>query len=279
MGTQRPGAGAAPPHRMLDDWVMEYRNERDANTAIYWDFDRLARQPGWLASHRDWVELNKWGFGDRALHHMWYLILDHLIKSEVQPSCLEIGVFKGQIISLWALIAARLNAPLRIAALSPFSGSASPVIKNRIVRKLLKTVSRKYREDAIAGNLYGAGDYLADCRRIFDEFGLDFDQVEILRGFSNDAKLLAGLSARAFGLIYVDGDHSEAGALGDVHNFAPKVVPGGFIVMDDAALSVESDLPYRGRPGASMAADLLPSLGFENILNVGHNRVFRKLPA
>ncbi len=270
--------GAVPPRdRRLEDWIAAYRNERAANTGIYWQFDDLARQPDWLAAHRDWVEANKWGFGDRALHHMWHLVLEDLAARKRCVACLEIGVFRGQIISLWALIAAQRRFSVSIAALSPFSGSGLPVIQNRLANKLLKIVSRRFRNEAIAGNIYPDRDYLADCKRVFSQFGLDFGQVEVTRGLSTDAAMLASLEGRVFDLIYIDGDHTEEVAAQDVQNFAPKVAPGGILVMDDAALSLESDLPYRGLPGPSKAGDLLPSLGFTNILNIGHNRVFRKL--
>jgi hypothetical protein len=265
-----------PDDWRLADWVANYRNERASNTDIFRLFDKLARQPDWLAQHRSWVEDHKFGYGDRALHHMWHLIIEHLGKPEGPVSCLEIGVFKGQIISLWALIEAKRRIPVKITALSPFSGSAVPVIRNRFARKIARLVSRRYRADLTAGNIYGAGNYLADCRQIFDQFRLDFSRVELVQGLSTDPACLASLAGRLFDVIYIDGDHSEAVAMHDVTKFAPKVAPGGILVMDDASLSLEMDLPYRGRPGPSAAAKRLPSLGFTNILNIGHNRVFQK---
>jgi predicted O-methyltransferase YrrM len=277
MANTDPQADLMPPRdRTLADWVRVYRNDRLGNTEIHGQFDELARAPDWLAKHRDWVEANEWGFGDRAFHHMWLILLEHLARRGGPVSCLEIGVFKGQVISLWALIGARRRLPLAIAALSPFSSSGAPVLRNRLVKKVLKLFSPAYREDLISGNIYAPGDYLGDCERIFQEFGQDFGKVEVIRGFSTDPAILASLDGRRFDLIFVDGDHSEAGAMHDVKSFAPLVSPGGFIVMDDSALSLESDLPYRGRPGASKAADMLPSMGFTNILNIGHDRIFRK---
>jgi hypothetical protein len=265
-----------PDDWRLADWVENYRNERTVNTDIFRLFDQLARQPDWLAQHRSWVEAHKFGYGDRALHHMWHLIIEHLGRREGPVSCLEIGVFKGQIISLWALIEAKRRIPVKITALSPFSGSAVPVIRNRFVRKIARIVSQRYRAAWIAGNIYDAGRYLEDCKHIFEQFELDFSQVELVKGLSTDPVCLAALAGRFFDVIYIDGDHSVAVAMHDVTTFAPKVAPGGILVMDDAALSLEMDLAYRGRPGPSEAAKLLPSLGFTNILNIGHNRVFQK---
>ena len=273
----RGDASAAEKSWRLADWAAAYRNERAINTEVYKRFDGLARSPEWLSRHRDWVEANHWGFGDRALHHMWRLLLEHLASQRSVVRCIEIGVFKGQVISLWGLIAARQHLRITIAAVSPFSGSSVRLIRDRAINKLLKIVHPGYREAVLAGNIYPNGDYLEDCRRIFSEFDLNFDMVEAIQGFSTDTTILSSLAERSFDLIYIDGDHSKEGAMHDVRSFAPKVSLGGMLVMDDASLSLEMDLPYRGRPGPSKAAELLPSLGFRNILNVGHNRIFQKV--
>jgi hypothetical protein len=262
--------------RPLAGWIAEYRNERAANNDIFRLFGELTRQTDWLSSHRDWVEANNWGFGDRPFHHMWRLILQHLAERGGPVACLEIGVFKGQVVSLWSLIGDRCRIPLRITAVSPFAGSSAPAPRNRLIQNLLAAVSRRYRDEWTAGNLYERRDYLADCKRIFDQFGLDFSEVEVVRGFSTDQAVLDSLAGRVFDLVYIDGDHSEEVATHDVKSFAPKVVPGGFIVMDDASLTLDIDLHYRGRPGATKAAELLPSMGFVNVLNVGHNRVYQR---
>lgn len=36
-----------------------------------------------------------------------------------------------------------------------------------------------------------------------------------------------------FDLVFVDGDHSDQGVLGDIETFLPKVKPGGFILFHD----------------------------------------------
>ena len=76
-----------------------------------------------LKAHRDWVEQNSWGFGDRAFHYMWYLLLKDDVLTRHSPSLLEIGVYKGQVISLWALIAQHVSRPVDITAISPLEGS------------------------------------------------------------------------------------------------------------------------------------------------------------
>ena len=260
----------------LSDHVARYQNSRECNTRIYREMEATSYHWPWLSSHRAWVEAQQWGFGDRAFHTMWYLILSHLGQRSSVIRCLEIGVYKGQVISLWSLISRHVEVQLQISALSPFSGVAGVTRKNRLFRAIRKRIDRRFRHEIEAGNLYSNRDYFADCEKIFSEFDLDFGKVEILRGFSTDADILSSLDERQFDLIYIDGDHTEEIATHDVKVFAPKVAKGGVLVMDDASLFLEMDISYRGRPGSSKASELLPAMGFQNILNVGHNRVFQK---
>ena len=260
----------------LSDHVARYQNSREYNTRIHRDLDAMTYRWPWLSDHRTWVEAQEWGFGDRAFHAMWYMILSHLGQRSSDIRCLEIGVYKGQVISLWSLISQQMGVPLQISALSPFYGISGKTNEHRLFRAIRKRLDRKFRDELESGNFYPKRDYLADCETIFGEFDLDFGKVEILRGFSTDTTILSSLDERQFDVIYIDGDHTEEIATHDVTVFAPKVAKGGVLVMDDASLFLEMDLSYRGRLGPSKASELLPAMGFQNILNVGHNRVFQR---
>jgi len=61
----------------LQELLAQYHSSEHANDSIYKAFtDRLADVP-YLKARRDWVEQNEWGFGDRAFHYMWYLLLTY----------------------------------------------------------------------------------------------------------------------------------------------------------------------------------------------------------
>lgn len=83
-----------------------------------------------------------------------------------------------------------------------------------------------------------------------DKFWRELDYVRIMRDFfgamfhydlakntfvlrcpSSDAKKM--LADKEFGLIHIDGNHSEKTSVEDVNFWAPTVLTGGFIVMDD----------------------------------------------
>jgi hypothetical protein len=55
------------------------------------------------------------------------------------------------------------------------------------------------------------------------------------------------------------------------------VTKGGFLVADDAGCGLPGTSFWKGHEAVSRAAEILPSLGFVNILNVGHNRIYERV--
>jgi hypothetical protein len=208
---------------------------------------------------------------------MWWLILLDLASRVDRPRLLEIGVYKGQVLSLWARIAEQEQIPVQLVAISPFVGN--PLPRSVWVRRLKWLISRSFRESCRTGNFYEQEDYEAIVRSLFDHFGLRFDTVQVCRGYSTDPEIRAELADCQFDLIYIDGDHTFEGASSDVRWCAPRVAPNGYLVMDDASFFLPGTTFWKGYEEVSKAADLVPGFEFENILNVGHNRVFRKIPA
>ena len=80
------------------------------------------RLPKSLREHRAYFELNGRGFGERAFHVMWFLIF-----REFRPeSFLEIGVYRGQTLSLAALLARHFKFDCFVQGISPFCPLATP---------------------------------------------------------------------------------------------------------------------------------------------------------
>jgi len=46
--------------------------------------------------------------------------------------------------------------------------------------------------------------------------------------------------------------------------------------MDDASCDLPGEGYFKGYSAVSTAARIVPSLGFENVLNIGHNRIYRR---
>lgn len=63
------------------------------------------------------------GFGEDAFHAMWY----ELIKEYKPKKMLEIGAYRGQIISAWALVTKELDISCDIQGISPFTSVGDDV--------------------------------------------------------------------------------------------------------------------------------------------------------
>src|SRR5207244_9792276 len=126
------------------------------NDAFHAEFTSRTWSDPILASHRRYVEENQLGFGDAAFHYLWLLIIEYVSAGQT-PRLLEIGVYKGQIISLWALVLRYLGRVGEIHAISPLRGDPMP---GSLVRHRLRWVlSRHYREKLRNGDFYELANY------------------------------------------------------------------------------------------------------------------------
>src|SRR3954466_14699016 len=101
-------------------------------TGFYLDCVRYFHQrlPREFVEHRAYfhnVSGNRRGYGENAFHTLWYLLLQ-----EFKPSTfLEIGVFRGQTISLVALWAKITGNHCEVRGISPFSTAGDSVSQYR----------------------------------------------------------------------------------------------------------------------------------------------------
>lgn len=265
----------APSPHSLTELVDRYENTAAHNDALHAALTAATWADPLLAAHRRHIETHQLGFGDPAFHTLWRLLLAAAHERFGTVDALEIGVFKGQVVSLWSLLAKTEGWPVRVHALSPFEGQ--PLRGDRWMRKLKQLLLPRFRERLRSGDFYAKDNYEAIVRRLFADFELDFDAVRLVRGYSTAAPVLALVATDRYQVVYIDGDHTYEGAASDIRNFAPKVVPGGWLVMDDASFDLPGTTFWKGYESVSRACTLLPSLGLRNVLNVGHNRVFERV--
>lgn len=196
----------------------------------------------WLKQHRDWVEKNNHGFGDRPLHYMWYKILR---KLGVGSTLLEIGVYKGQVISLWGLISRHLQKNFRVYGVTP----------------LISTTDQYHQFEDL--------DYRQAISDIHDEFLLP--QPTIIQGLSQD---VSNQAPAELDLLFIDGGHDRGQVESDINLYVPKVKKGGIVVFDDASCNVQTaDHWYKGLQDVSDVVDDF-ALDHDEFLRVGHNRCF-----
>ncbi|HET7457931.1 MAG TPA: class I SAM-dependent methyltransferase [Gemmatimonadaceae bacterium] len=262
--------------KSFQQYVREYEPSEAANDALWEEFARRTREVPFLDRHRTWVEEHRWGFGDRAFHYMWYLLLRDDVLRRADPALLEIGVYKGQVVSLWSLIASELGARARIHAVSPLSVTGRQL--RWPLHQFALRLSRRYRADAESGNLsYEPLDYGKAVREIFERFGQDFSAVDVLRGFSEDPAIKQRVADASFDVVYVDGGHRYEQATHDIEYYGGRVKPGGYMVLDDASVFQPGARFWKGHASVSRAAEELDAREWRNVLNVGHNRIYQRL--
>lgn len=259
----------------FEQLVADYRNTGEHNDNLYRKMTDLTWSDPVLSAHRRYVEDNKLGFGDAALHAMWLRLLDAAGQRFGQLEAMEIGVFKGQVISLWALIAKCWAIQVRVSGITPLEGQPMP--RSRILTWLRYRLDRAFREKMENENFYPNDDYESAIRQLFEHFDLNHSLLVLHRGMSTDQPIVEKLANEKFQILYVDGDHTYEGALHDFTVYGPKVVPGGWLIADDAGCSLPGTSFWKGHPSVSRAAECLPELGFRNVLNLGHNRIYERV--
>jgi hypothetical protein len=223
-----------------------------ARNALYSYMHHYQHQlsPDKLQQHRAYFKQDSRGFGEDAFHAMWFLLM-----REYHPlNCLEIGVYRGQVISLWAMIAKELNIPCNIHGISPFTPAGDQV------SVYLKNI-----------------DYQNDTLMHHHHFGLK--EPLLLKAFSNDPVAQDYIGAQQWNLIYIDGSHDYEVALADYTICRDHLADGGLLVIDDSSLYTDFQPPlfsFAGHPGPSNIVQELAMKELVFLGGVGHNNVFMK---
>jgi hypothetical protein len=223
------------------------RNEQYQYCLYY--FDHFL--PESVRAHRRYFVEGNRGFGEDAFHAMWFLLFEHFRPR----AALEIGVYRGQTITLWKLVSRHFQFDCQIAAISPFTSAGDAV--------------SKYASHV---------DYFEDTTLNHKHFELPLP--EFCRAFSTAPQAKSLIASRQWDVIYIDGNHDYDIALQDWIACAKAVKPGGIVVLDDSALDTDFSPPAfatAGHPGPSRVAREIDGSQFQEILSVGHNRVFQRL--
>ena len=206
--------------------------------------------PRYLVDHRHYFSQEGRGFGEAAFHVMWAALFSNFRPS----SFLEIGVYRGQTLSLASLCSRELCLPTRVCGISPFTSAADSVSKysNQI-------------------------NYYEDTLKNFAFFQLP--APHLVRGLSTEPHVWKQVAQHKWEMVYIDGNHDYEVAKSDFANCNKILAPRGLIVLDDSGLFTRYQAPLfstAGHFGPSKLAGEISALGFQELLQVGHNRVFQK---
>ncbi len=263
----------------LQHYIDSYENTSMKNDFIWEHFKDEVNKIPFLKNHRDYVERMHAGFGDRSFHYMWYLLLNDLKSKKDEISCLEIGVFKGQVISLWALIAKEIGLEAAITGISPLEGNYpnNGLFRNYYIRKIVSYLVPSVRKDFKDGNIHIQEDFVAHIEKMFNNAGLNIKDVNLIKGYSNDENVISQVQNQSFDLVYIDGDHSYKVCKEDIEHYSRLVKHGGYLIMDDASNFNPGTKFFKGIVEVSKACEEIDISVFRNVLNVGHNRVYQRI--
>jgi cephalosporin hydroxylase len=224
-----------------------WKDDEATHKLIAEELTALAHSIPEINAHRTFVEKESWGFGETCFCAMHKLLVDEMPH---EFTFMEIGVYKGAILSLYRMLA----------------DSACKIVTRYGVTPL-----------SIAGN-FADSDYGKDIETIHDQFEIEKDYT-ILKGLSTDTEIIDQARMIWLDILYIDGGHDYKTVTSDLLNYTPLIKTGGFLVVDDCANDL--DLPknyFFGIESVTQAVNDfdLQSKGFEFILSVGHNKLYQK---
>lgn len=206
-----------------------------------------------IFNHRYYFKKNNRGFGEDAFHSMW----SYLFYKFQPKTILEIGVYRGQTLSLFHILSKQLQLKSQIFGISPLTSDADEVSE------------------------YAVLDYQQDIQNNFNKFNLS--NPNLFKAFSTEKKAIKFIESRKWDLIYIDGSHDYEVVIEDATNSIKNLSNNGILVLDDSSLYTDFNLElkgfkfFKGHPGPSKVFEsLLVDDRVEYLFGVGHNNIFIK---
>lgn len=220
------------------------------------DFKILTDSYPKLKELRDFVEQNAFGFGEREFLYMHKMVVDSFEKNEL--TMLEIGVFRGQVLTLYGLLRSLCNKTIDIVGLSPLNSTDG----------------------------HWESDYKKDLEIISEKFNVPVPKI--LEGLSTDPNVFSICKyyylQKGIDILYIDGGHTKEVVKSDIVNYSPMVNKDGYLIIDDSANNLSGCFSgkFWGIKDVSDTVDsILPPLtennDWEYIGNVIHNRIWKRI--
>lgn len=232
---------------------IEYKN-KDLKD-IYFEFLKKYNEDDFLINHRTYIESNGLGFGEKPFHSLWNEIIK-LQKNDFK--FLEIGVYKGQILSLVKLLSDKYNKKVQYVGVTPLDNTGD-----------------KFSN-------YNDENYLEIITSLFKHFNLEFNSDENLINGDSTLEIIKDEIREYdyFDVIYIDGCHNYDCVVSDILLMKEITKLNSIIVFDDS--SCYKDIPDNNFKGHIDVCDAIKDFlendtMFCEILCVGHNRVFKRI--
>ncbi len=235
----------------IEEVIDFYKKENeDKNKIIYNEFEKNIKMYPNLVNHFHKVP----GYGELSFSWNWYLIIKSINNNF---KFLEVGVYKGRVLSTISLLSQIHNKSCKIIGVTP-----------------LDNIGDKYSK-------YSKDDYYEAIKNNFKISNLSMDNVEIIKGLSQDINVLDKLqNMDKFDIIFIDGSHDYEIVCEDIKKYTEFLKVGGYFVMDDSSLYIKNPAGiFKGHPDVSKAViDILDKdKRFNELYACGHNRVWQKI--
>jgi hypothetical protein len=234
----------------LKEYTKEWKDTPEYHKEIHDTFIGFVNDNEKLKAHRDFVESNAFGFGERSFGWLFKLIIDEMPE---EFSFLEIGVFRGSSLSLVQLLADMSYRKVKRYGVSPMDTSDG----------------------------HWDSDYFHDVYHIHWSLGLDTDYT-IYHGSSTDKKIIKkAKSTEKYNILYIDGGHTKEVVDSDLLHYPDMIKSGGYLMIDDCCNDMNQ--PWGFFQGIQPVTDAVlewekTDIGreFEFVFNVVHLKVYKR---
>jgi hypothetical protein len=234
----------------LHDYAKEWKDAPEYHKEINDTFIGYVNDNPKLIEHRLWVKSNHFGFGEDSFHWLHKLIVDEMPN---EFKFLEVGIFRGQVLSLYKLLSDMSSKKVVRYGVSPMDSSDG----------------------------HWDSDYFADAVTIHQQFNLKKD-YNIYHGSSTDAKIIEKAKYTApYDILYIDGGHTFDIVQSDLAHYPQMIKQGGYLLIDDACNDMKMEWGFF--QGINSVTDAVlewekTEIGqeFEFVFNVVHNRLYRR---
>jgi hypothetical protein len=229
--------------------TINWKDDPTWHTAINNAFTTNVNQCEWLKAHRDFIEANAFGFGERSFHWLWKIIIDEM---PADFSFLEVGVFRASILSLVKMLSSATGRKIARYGVTPLDSSDG----------------------------HWESDYRSDIEKLHDTFFIPKDYI-IYHGLSTNLDIIRQARETApYDVVYIDGGHTKDVIESDLFFYGTMVKKGGYLIVDDCANDLHMEWGYfQGIQPVTDAVNAYMN-GNENykfLFNVVHIKVFQKL--
>ena len=234
----------------LNDYSKDWVDTPEFHSIIHDTFTMFMEDNPKLKEHRMWVKSNHFGFGEDSFHWLHKLIVDEMPK---EFKFLECGVFRGQVLSLYKLLADMSSKKVKRYGVSPMDSSDG----------------------------HWDSDYFADAVTIHQQFNLKKDYT-IYHGSSTDTNIIEkAIATEPYDILYIDGSHKYEDVVSDLANYPQMVKQGGYLLIDDSCNDMKMEWGFFQGIEPVTRAVLeweKTEIGqeFEFVFNVVHNRLYRR---